>query len=108
LIVLATSEFISNLVYIHPYRPNLNNIIERFWKHIKSKHQTKYAEIKNKEAVASLIMEKIQLFDDLVPRKIFSMCSIPKVRLAARTGCPGNKGLLGNKLYNLRIIVTLN
>jgi transposase len=79
---LAT-ELGINLVYIPPYSPNLN-LIERFWKYVKGRLRTKYygqfsvfceridfivscADGKDKKAVDSLINEKVQLFDDLVP-----------------------------------------
>jgi transposase len=79
----VADELKITLVYIPPYSPNLN-IIERFWKHVKSKLRTKYfdqfstfcetidaivgcVDIKDKEAVDSLITDKVQLFDDLVP-----------------------------------------
>jgi len=67
-----------NLVYIPPYSPNLN-LIERFWKHTKSKLRTKYYDIFSeftdtidsiiqnagtidKAAVDKLIGERVQLF----------------------------------------------
>jgi transposase len=72
-----------SLEYIPPYSPNLN-LIERFWKHVKGRLRTKYYEEfpvfretidhivgcsdgKDKKAVDSLIGDKVQLFDDLVP-----------------------------------------
>lgn len=71
------------LIYIPPYSPNLN-FIERFWKYVKNKLRTKYFDdfskfsnyidliIKNsytcnKDEIDSLINEKVQLFDDLIP-----------------------------------------
>lgn len=68
-----------HLTYIPPYSPNLN-LIERFWKHVKSKLRTKYyeqfnefqdridsviddADKKDKIAIDRLIGEKVQLFD---------------------------------------------
>jgi transposase len=71
-----------NLVFIPPYSPNLN-LIERFWKYVKSKLRTQYYEkfplfcdtidsivncedINTKKALDSLITDKIQFFDDLM------------------------------------------
>ena len=68
-----------HLVYIPPYSPNLN-LIERYWKHVKSKLRTKYydafddfqkkidsivgdADNNDKVVVNRLIGEKVQLFD---------------------------------------------
>jgi transposase len=68
-----------HLTYIPPYSPNLN-LIERFWKHLKSKLRTKYyeqfnefqdqinsvindADKKDKSIIDRLIGEKVQLFD---------------------------------------------
>jgi len=68
-----------HLIYIPPYSPNLN-LIERFWKHAKSKLRTKYyeqfnefqdqinsiinnADKKDKSIIDRLIGEKVQLFD---------------------------------------------
>jgi transposase len=70
------------LVYIPPYSPNLN-LIERFWKYVKSGLRTKYydkfdvfqeridsivnnADKKDKAIIDRLIGEKVQLFDDLL------------------------------------------
>jgi transposase len=69
-----------HLVYIPPYSPNLN-LIERLWRHVKSKLRTKYYDNfedfqetidsivsntdKNDNAIINrLIGEKVQLFDD--------------------------------------------
>ena len=69
------------LLYIPPYSPNLN-LIERFWKFVKGELRSKYydnfslfqkainnliqsATEKNRNRVAKLIGEKVQLFDDL-------------------------------------------
>ena len=69
-----------NLVYIPPYSPNLN-LIERLWKHVKSKLRTKYYDNFNafqekidsivsstdkvdKAIINRLIGEKVQFFDD--------------------------------------------
>ena len=71
------------LVFIPPYSPNLN-LIERFWKHVKSKLRTKYyhkfdefretinaiiddSSTKSKHLIDKLIGEKVQLFDDVPP-----------------------------------------
>lgn len=69
------------LLYIPPYSPNLN-LIERFWKFVKGELRSKYydsfslfqnaingliqsATGKNRNRVAKLTGEKVQLFDDL-------------------------------------------
>ena len=74
-----------HLVYIPSYSPNLN-LIERLWKFVKGKLRTKYYEDfyvfrekidsitdstdkENKTAVDRLISDKVQLFDDLVPKQ---------------------------------------
>ena len=71
------------LVYIPPYSPNLNPI-ERLWKFVKTKLRCKYYDdfqlfqetidsivdgthTVYKEQISSLIDEKVQLYDDLVP-----------------------------------------
>ena len=68
-----------NLIYIPPYSPNLN-LIERFWKHVKTKLRIKYydrfidfcetidsicTDPDNQKNVDSLISGKVQLFDDI-------------------------------------------
>jgi len=78
-IVMALADELGiNLVYIPPYSPNLN-LIERFWKHTKSKLRTKYYDVFSeftdtidsiiqnagtidKAAVDKLIGERVQLF----------------------------------------------
>jgi transposase len=69
-----------HLIYIPPYSPNLN-LIERFWKYVKSGLRTKYydkfdvfqeridsiinnADKKDKAIIDRLIGEKVQFFDD--------------------------------------------
>ena len=69
-----------HLIYIPPYSPNLN-LIERFWKYVKSGLRTKYydkfdafqekidsivndADKKDKANIDRLIGEKVQLFDE--------------------------------------------
>ena len=76
---LATQLSI-NIVYIPPYSPNLN-LIERLWKHVKSKLRTKYYDnfdafqntidsiVSSTDKIDNaiinrLIGEKVQLFDD--------------------------------------------
>jgi len=71
------------LIYIPPYSPNLNPI-ERLWKFVKARLRCKYYEdfqlfqetidsiidgthTVHKEKISSLIDEKVQLYDDLVP-----------------------------------------
>ena len=71
------------LDYIPPYSPNLN-LIERLWKHVKSRLRTKYYDQfgafkdtidliiedthnGNKEFIDKLIGESVQMFDTLVP-----------------------------------------
>jgi transposase len=82
------------LIYIPPYSPNLN-LIERFWKYVKSKLRTKYydkfdvfqekidsivnnADKKDKAIIDRLIGEKVQLFDDLLTVGYSSVCSFIK------------------------------
>jgi transposase len=69
-----------HLIYIQPYSPNLN-LIERFWKYVKSGLRTKYydkfdvfqeridsivssADKKDKAIIDRLIGERVQFFDD--------------------------------------------
>ena len=71
------------LHYIPPYSPNLN-LIERLWKHVKSRLRTKYYDQfgdftetidaiiedacgESKEIIDKLIGESVQIFDTLVP-----------------------------------------
>ena len=71
------------LVYIPPYSPNLN-LIERLWKFVKSQLRTKYyddfdifkeridsivnsTDKANKKHIDTLITDKVQLFDEVVP-----------------------------------------
>jgi len=71
-----------HLVYIPPYSPNLN-LIERLWKHVKSRLRTKYYDDFNvfQEKITSIISdtdkcdlaiinrligEKVQLFDETI------------------------------------------
>ena len=72
-----------DLIYIPPYSPNLNPI-ERLWKFIKGKLRARYydnfevftatidtiideTQTVYKDEISSLIGEKVQLFDDLIP-----------------------------------------
>ena len=71
------------LNFIPPYSPNLN-LIERFWKHVKSRLRSKYydrfdvftdtidsivedADKGGKKLIDKLIGEKVQIFDELIP-----------------------------------------
>jgi transposase len=80
------------LHYIPPYSPNLN-LIERLWKHVKSRLRSKYYDqfnnfkdtidsiIKdtnngNKRLIDKLIGESVQMFDTLVPINENSFISI--------------------------------
>ena len=80
-----------SLIYIPPYSPNLN-LIERFWKYVKSGLRTKYydkfdvfqekiesivnnADKKDKANIDRLIGEKVQLFDDPLVVGNSSVCS---------------------------------
>lgn len=71
------------LHYIPPYSPNLN-LIERLWKHVKSKLRSKYydqfdkfkdtidsiiadTDKESKELIDKLIGESVQIFDTLIP-----------------------------------------
>jgi hypothetical protein len=79
-----------HLMYIPPYSPNMN-LIERFWKYVKSELRTKYydrfdvfqekidsvvnnADNKDKAIIDRLIGEKVQLFDDLAIVGNSSVC----------------------------------
>ena len=83
-----------HLIYIPPYSPNLN-LIERFWKYVKSGLRTKYydrfdvfqekiesivndADKKDKAIIDRLIGEKVQLFDDTLVVGNNSVCSFIK------------------------------
>jgi len=72
------------LIYIPAYSPNLN-LIERLWKWVKSELRTKYydnfgffkqtidsiivsTDKNSKNHIDSLITDKVQLFDDILPR----------------------------------------
>ena len=74
-----------HLIYIPPYSPNLN-LIERLWKFVKAELRKKYysdfrifvnkidsitesTAKEHKAAVDRLISEKVQLFDELVPKQ---------------------------------------
>jgi transposase len=91
------------LHYIPPYSPNLN-LIERLWKHVKSKLRSKYYDRfddftgtidsiiedtgnGSKNLIDKLIGEKIQIFDTLAPINEYSFVSANdnerKVNLAA-------------------------
>jgi len=81
IIVTETAKQLGiNLVYIPPYSPNLN-LIERLWKHVKSRLRTKYyddfdvfqdkidsildsTDKNDKTIINRLIGEKVQLFGD--------------------------------------------
>jgi transposase len=75
-----------HLAYIPPYSPNLN-LIERLWKHVKSKLRTKYydqfdvfqetidsivdnTDKNDKHFIDKLIGEKVQHFDDIISTSI--------------------------------------
>ena len=83
------------LVYIPPYSPNLN-LIERLWKHVKSRLRIKYyddfdvfkekinsitdsTDKSDKIIVERLIGEKVQLFDTKVFENVVEVPSIKKV-----------------------------
>jgi len=74
-----------HLVYIPPYSPNLN-LIERLWKFVKGKLRTRYygdfdvftekinsivdsTGKENKAALDRLISNKVQLFDEMIPKE---------------------------------------
>jgi transposase len=88
-----------HLVYIPPYSPNLN-LIERFWKHVKSGLRIKYFDIfdvfqeridsivdnadkKDKSITDRLIGEKVQLFDNSFIVGNSSVCSLLTVKQVA-------------------------
>jgi transposase len=81
LVQVLAAELGIELIYIPPYSPNLN-LIERLWKFVKGKLRTQYykdfdifkqkinsivdsTHKESKQAVDSLISDKVQLFDDL-------------------------------------------
>jgi len=85
------------LNYIPSYSPNLN-LIERLWKHVKSKLRSKYYDRfddftetinaiiddtgkGNKSLIDSLIGESVQLFDTIVPINENSFAAVEKCRL---------------------------
>ena len=99
LIVQAlAAELNVTLVYIPPYSPNLN-LIERLWKHVKSRLRTKYyndfdvfketidsisdsTDKSDKTPIDKLIGEKIQLFDT----KVFdNVVDIPATKKTSKT-----------------------
>ena len=90
---LAT-ELKVTLVYIPPYSPNLN-LIERLWKHTKSRLRTKYyddftvfketidfiigsTDKGDKAFIDKLIGEKVQLFDTKVFDNVINISAIKK------------------------------
>jgi transposase len=83
-----------NLIYIPPYSPNLN-LIERLWKHTKTKLRTKYYDDfsvfketidsitdstnkNDKTVIDKLIGDKVQLFDSKVFDNVVDIPSIKK------------------------------
>jgi transposase len=103
-VVAALSEELGiTLHYIPPYSPNLN-LIERLWKHVKSRLRSKYYDQfddfkgtidliiedtgnGSKPLIDKLIGEKVQLFDTLAPINEYSFVPIndngEKVELVA-------------------------
>jgi transposase len=91
-VVTALSEELGiTLNYIPPYSPNLN-LIERLWKHVKSRLRSKYYDRfddfkgtidsiiedtgnGSKSLIDKLIGEKIQIFDTLTPINEYSFVS---------------------------------
>jgi transposase len=88
------TELKVTLVYIPPYSPNLN-LIERLWKHTKSRLRTKYyddftvfketidfitgsTDKDDKAIIDRLIGEKVQLFDDKVFDNVVDFPAINK------------------------------
>jgi transposase len=83
-LVRKLAEYLNiDLVFIPPYSPNLN-LIERLWKFVKtrlrSKHYDNFSLFQStinsiinettttyRNQIESLIGEKVQLFDDLIP-----------------------------------------
>jgi transposase len=78
-LVAQTAKVLNiNLIYLPPYSPNLN-LLERYWKYVKSKLRTKFfddfmttidsiiahAAVEDIEAIKSLISMKVQLYDKL-------------------------------------------
>jgi transposase len=88
------AELKVSLVYIPPYSPNLN-LIERLWKHIKSRLRTKYyddftifkgtidsisdnTDKIDKSIVDRLIGDKVQFFDNKIFDNVVSASSVRK------------------------------
>jgi transposase len=86
-------------IYIPPYSPNLN-LIERFWKYVKSGLRTKYydkfdvfqeridsivnnADKKDRAIIDRLIGEKVQFFDDPLVAGNSSACNFMTTKQAA-------------------------
>jgi transposase len=86
LVIDKAAELGIELIYIPAYSPNLN-LIERFWKFVKSELRKKYhnqfdvfyqkidsiiasSDKESKVAIDSLITDKVQLFDDIVPSTV--------------------------------------
>ena len=97
LVQSLAAELKVTLVYIPPYSPNLN-LIERLWKHVKSRLRTKYysnftifkekidsitdsTDKSDKFIIDELICEKVQFFDT----KIFdNVVGFPSVKNASK------------------------
>ena len=96
------------LTYIPPYSPNLN-LIERLWKHVKSRLRTKYYHMfdefkekidsiiedvstKDKHLIDKLIGEKVQLYDD-VPLVLNDVVKVNNVRTKSRNPSRGHLNL---------------
>lgn len=82
-VLTMAAELNIHLVYLPSYSPNLN-LIERVWKFVKGKLRTQYYSDFNlftekidsitnstdkecKKAIDSLVSDKVQIFDDLIP-----------------------------------------
>ena len=96
------------LTYIPPYSPNLN-LIERVWKHVKSRLRTKYynkfdefkeqidsiiddTSIKDKHLIDKIIGEKVQLYDN-VPLVLNDVVKVNNVRTKSRNSSRGHLNL---------------
>ena len=101
LVQALASELKITLIYIPPYSPNLN-LIERLWKHVKSRLRTKYyddfSEFKetidfitdstdknDKAVIDKLIGEKVQLFDTKVINNVVEIHAAQKTAKSTKS-----------------------
>ena len=95
------AELKTTLIYIPPYSPNLN-LIERLWKHVKSRLRTKYyddffefketidfitdsTEKSDKTVIDKLIGEKVQLFDTKIFDNVVEIHAAKKTTMSIKS-----------------------